>query len=91
MIYDANLDVRHAIFMAAPHRGSRKASNAIGKLGTALGRLPRNAVKNATTLNVGGLTELGKQRLTHVPDSIVEMRPQDPYLMAVLNEPLSHV
>lgn len=88
-MYEANQDIRRVIFMAGPHRGSGIASNPIGKLGTKLIRLPRKVATYSSQKKIDGLTDLGQQRIHHIPDSIIELRPNAPYLMSVLKEPLS--
>ncbi|MGJ8671525.1 esterase/lipase family protein [Rubritalea sp.] len=88
-VYEANQDISRVVFMAGPHRGSNLASDFIGKLGIKLIQMPQTILSYSLDKKVKGLTELGKRRLHHVPNSISDLRPNEPYLMTVLEEPLS--
>ena len=85
-IYKSNPDLKRAVFVAAPHRGSDIATDSIGKLGMALIKFPINAIKATSIPSVEGLTDLARDLIEHRPDGIKGLEPMAPVLMSVLEQ-----
>ena len=84
MLYEANPDITRVVFIASPHRGSDIAVNPIGRLGSKLIKAPKMILKTAQAQNVKGLTPLGQKVMTHRPDSIQGLKPDNPGTKAIL-------
>lgn len=91
-VFAANPDIDRAILMATPHRGSRMATNWIGRVGAWLIRLPFDIVD--TVLGdveiVDNLTDLGQELSKRPRNSITSLRPDNPVLPEVLKMPVTH-
>lgn len=64
MRFQAQPEIRRAVFMATPHRGSAIADGAAGALGRALIQLPGDLLSLQTPALLSGLSELGAGVLT---------------------------
>lgn len=88
--FDANPNVRRAIFMAGPHRGADLAAKPIGKLGRELIKLPLDALLSDTEIEpVEGMTPLMVEFLQDAPDSIASLTPHWPILEGILEQPVA--
>jgi triacylglycerol esterase/lipase EstA (alpha/beta hydrolase family) len=88
--FDANPDIRRAIFIAAPHRGSDFASNPIGNFGAWLIRLPFGVIDAllGDVLVVSALNSGVREATERPRNSVSSLRPDNPFLPAVLNLPI---
>ena len=89
--FDANPNVTRAIFMAAPHRGSKVASSWIGGLGSKLIRLPntlRMGLSRSLLTEIPGFSTQARRYLQARPDSVYALRPDNPYLGAMIARPV---
>jgi pimeloyl-ACP methyl ester carboxylesterase len=76
LAFEPRTDVRRAVFLFTPHRGSRLASNSLGAWGTRLIRLPGTLIDE-----VGDLLEaLAGQYGGHLPTSIHGLSPESRFL-----------
>jgi len=84
--YEANPDVKRAIFFAAPHRGSPFALNPIGRLGNALIAFPFDLLLPGHSLE--GEFEPQAHDLIHSrPNSVGSLAPNSPVLDLILSTP----
>lgn len=77
--------VERVIFCSVPHRGSKYAANAIGKLGASAVKVPRTFVEfGVRTLSTaaGSLTAASAER-GKMPDSVQSLQPEFPILKAL--------
>lgn len=83
--------VSRAVFMAVPHRGSRLASGAPGKLGASLIRLPLDLISSvgSSEENLEGLTSFGIEAFTSNMTSIDALKPHGWQLETLLTLPIS--
>jgi pimeloyl-ACP methyl ester carboxylesterase len=89
--YEADEGIARVVFMGVPHRGSRIASNWLGRLGDALIRLPDEFDSidawfegERDRLSPGRQFQLGRG----VPSSIDDLQSDSPHLLAYLNTPM---
>ena len=80
LVFEPRVDVRRAVFLFTPHRGSRLASNGLGALGIRLIRLPDTLM---TEIGVA-LEHLGGGSGLRLPTSIHGLSPESQFL-AVLD------
>ena len=92
-VFSPNPGVERAIFIASPHRGSDLAQNPIGRLGSRLVNLPADLLNTGMSSDelaqVDGVSEAGRKELRYEPDSIRHLRPDSPYLKAILTLPVA--
>jgi len=82
-------DIRRAVFIASPHRGSKIASNPLGRLGSRLIRLPLDVLTYGLTgETIQGTTAFGSRLLAEGSDSIKTLQPDNPILTTALKLPL---
>ena len=87
--FEPDPDVRRAVFIASPHRGSTIADDTIGNLVSRLIRLPLDIVTfGLTGKTIPGATGLGNSLLTEGSNSIKTLRANNPVLSTVLGLPL---
>lgn len=87
--FDADPNIRRAVFIASPHRGSKIADNPLGRLGSWLIRLPLDVVTlGLTGRRIQGVTALGEGLLNTGNDSIKTLQPDNPVLATTLELPL---
>lgn len=89
--YKADEGVARVVFLGVPHRGSRIASNWLGRLGDSLIRLPDEFEsidawfeRERERLSPGKEFQLGRG----VPSSIDDLQSDSPHLLAYLNTPM---
>jgi pimeloyl-ACP methyl ester carboxylesterase len=89
MVFSNRPDVKRAIFIAAPHRGSTLASNWIGRTGSRLVRLPgfitdaRNSVASVLTADAASL------QLDRAPNSIDTLAPNNRFVRETNKLPIA--
>ncbi len=88
LVFEANPDVRRVVFVAAPHRGSRVASNPLGEIGIAMIKLPRRLLSDVPRGVVLGMTPYGRKALHHYPNSIRQLEPHTLLLETVVSLPI---
>lgn len=88
LIFKARHDVRNVIFISTPHRGSTFAVNWIGRIGSALVKLPLNFIKLGASLQSALIPGSGEQ-LARVPNSIDTLSPNNPGLKALAKLPVA--
>ncbi|MGI9239549.1 MAG: esterase/lipase family protein [Verrucomicrobiales bacterium] len=85
--FEANPDIKRVVFIASPHRGSSKATGLIGAIGTAIIRLPIEALLGDRISYVDGMTEEGRQLVNSKLDSVRGLRPDSLPLTSVWKLP----
>ena len=77
--------VERAVFCATPHRGSKYAAKAVGRLGASLVRVPKEMTSYSQRiwLSAGDIVTDGASRYKGLPDSVQTLRPGDPLLVAL--------
>lgn len=88
LIYKASPDITRAVFIAAPHRGSKLAKGPLGNLGVRLIKFPFDLLTAVANLQLRGVTDAGRAILAERPDSIKSLKPHSPGLMALLKQPV---
>lgn len=89
LVFDHRKEIKRAIFIAAPHRGSLFANNWISRLGSRLVRMPglltdaRNAVASVLTADRASL------KLDRTPNSIDTLSPNNSFVKAVNKIPIA--
>ena len=89
LVFDHRKEIRRAIFISAPHRGSLLATNWIGRLGSRLVRIPtfladtRNAVASMITADGASM------QLERAPNSIDTLAPNNRFVKAVNKLPIA--
>ena len=89
--FDARTDVGRAIFIAAPHRGTDAASNGVGRLIGKLVRLPVTLLGkfgDVFEMLVDPQGEDGKPTKPRIPNSIDNLKSNDPFIRSASNLPL---
>lgn len=83
--------VTRAVFVATPHRGSTLANNWMGRIGSALSRVPESFMSLQAPELVGSMTDFGRSvLLTADPlDGIYRLREGNPVLKLTENRPIS--
>ena len=90
LIFPHRPEVRRVIFISTPHRGSKIASNWIGRLGISLVKLPKNMTKTEAAMapfRRGAST--GKGGKLHFPTSIDTLSPKNWFVLALNNLPIA--
>jgi pimeloyl-ACP methyl ester carboxylesterase len=88
LVYQANPSVTRTVFVAAPHRGSDKATGMIGSIGSALIDDSTDTVLSKPLPQDSGLTEAGRQMVEHRLNGIESLVPHSPALLAILDQPI---
>jgi len=87
--FDPDPNIRCAVFIASPHRGSKIAGNALGRFGSRLIRLPLDVLTlGQADEEIHGVTDLGSRMLHERNDSIKTLDDNNPILSAALRLPL---
>jgi len=84
--FEANPDIRRAVFVATPHRGSKFASNAIGNFASRLIRLPVDILTLGMIRleSFDGATPYTRQIRNRGSNGVRALRPDNPILPATL-------
>lgn len=89
VVFHARDDIARAIFICAPHRGAKLASNWVGQIGSRLVRLPsfltdiKNDFIGILSVDSSGLT------LDHMPNSIDTLSPNNRFVRTVAKLPIA--
>ena len=84
LIFNHRSDIKRVIFICAPHRGSNYASSWIGRLGTALVRLPHLSREvPGSVFSQVMVQDRSAARLTRMPSSIDTLSPRDRFVRAM--------
>jgi pimeloyl-ACP methyl ester carboxylesterase len=86
--YQASPNITRTVFIAAPHRGSEAASGLRGSLGSALITDPTETVLTQPLPPIDGLTDAGHYMVEHRLNGIESLVPNNPALLAVLEQPI---
>jgi pimeloyl-ACP methyl ester carboxylesterase len=89
--FDARQDVGRAIFIAAPHRGTDAASKGFGRLVGKLVRLPVTILGkfgDVFEMLVDPNGDEGKPAKPRIPNSIDNLKSDDPFICSAANLPL---
>jgi PGAP1-like protein. len=89
--FDARKDVGRAIFIAAPHRGTEAASKGFGRLVGKLVRLPVTILGkfgDVFEMLVDPNGDDGKPAKPRIPNSIDNLKSDDPFIRSAANLPL---
>ncbi|QJE97755.1 esterase/lipase family protein [Luteolibacter luteus] len=88
LVFEHRKEIRRAIFIATPHKGSIFASNWIGRLGSRLVRIPsfladtRNAVASLVTVDTASM------QLDRAPNSIDTLAPNNRFVISMNKLPI---
>jgi pimeloyl-ACP methyl ester carboxylesterase len=86
--YQASPNITRTVFIAAPHRGSEAASGLRGSIGSALITDPTETVLTQPLPPIDGLTDAGHYMVEHRLNGIESLVPNNPALLAVLEQPI---
>ena len=91
-VFEPNPDIERVVFLAAPHRGSKIASNPIGELGDWLIKVPSQIANSglsfAELLELPGLSSVGRVEAESKLDSVRSLRPDNPLYPVVMAMPV---
>lgn len=82
-------DIRRAIFVATPHRGSNLALNPVANFGASLIRLPVNLVRQDRVAILLALRDDARSLFVAPANSVRFLRAKSPLLLSILRLPLS--
>lgn len=88
--FEANRDIRRAIFVCAPHRGSKFADIQIGRFGSRLVQLPVRMLDRIGDSLQGATTDFGQSILTDPKTSIDNLKTDSPVLSTILECPMTY-
>jgi pimeloyl-ACP methyl ester carboxylesterase len=89
LIFHHRPDVQRAIFISTPHRGSKIASDWIGRIGAALVRTPRSFTSIYTSTKPLLIADPAARPLKRMPNSVDTLEPNDRFVKAVNKLPLT--
>ena len=91
MIYfKANPDIKRAVFICGPHRGSPFADRKIGRLGSRLINFPVRMFNNVSDTLQGATTDFGKSLLSKPRTSIDNLKVDSTVLTTILDQPMTY-
>ena len=82
--------VERAVFCSTPHRGSKLAANALGKLGASVVKVPGELAALGKRVLVGAARAVapGQDERDKMPDSVQSLQPEAPILVALDELPI---
>lgn len=89
LIFSHRTDIDRAIFISAPHRGSKLAMGWVGRLGSRLVKAPANLVALAGTITDVLLLDETSLQLGRLPNSIDTLSPANPFVKATMDLPIT--
>jgi hypothetical protein len=88
--FKANKNITRAVFVCAPHHGSKHAGGALGRLGSKLTKVPVDIVDFSSEKLLGSTTGLTRSFLANPTDSIHDLEVGAPVLDAILGQPMPY-
>jgi pimeloyl-ACP methyl ester carboxylesterase len=89
LVFSHRPDVERVIFISTPHRGSKMATNWIGRIGAALVRTPRSFTSIYTSTKPLLITDPAARPLNRMPNSVDTLEPNDRFVEAVNKIPIA--
>lgn len=89
LIFSHRQDIGRAIFISAPHRGSKLAMGWVGRLGSRLVKAPSNLVSLAGTITDVLLLDETSLQMGRLPNSIDTLSPANPFVKATMDLPIT--
>lgn len=86
--YNPNPDISRVVFVAAPHRGSNLAAGSLGQIGANLIKMPKELLSIEPIPDIPDMTPIGREIIMSRPDSITDLEPNAPGLLATLKQPV---
>ncbi|MEZ0387724.1 MAG: esterase/lipase family protein [Verrucomicrobium sp.] len=90
LIFEHRHDIGRAIFISAPHRGSKLAMGFIGWIGSNLVRAPANLVKLSLSLADVVVLDSTEFKAKHIPNSIDTLSPENRFAKLTMELPMAH-
>lgn len=89
LVFNHRPEVKRAIFISTPHRGSKLASGWIGRIGAGLVRTPRLLNSIYTSTKPFLITDSAARQLNRMPNSVDTLEPNDRFVEAVNRIPIT--
>lgn len=89
LVFHHRKEIRRAIFISAPHRGSGLASNWIGRLGSRLVRVPGFMADARDAISSIMVADRASMVLERAPNSIDTLSPDNRFVKQVSNMPIA--
>lgn len=89
LVFDNRPEVRRAIFISGPHRGSTLATDWIGRLFTRLIRLPGTLADVRDTLISAATADAAAINIASSPNSIDSLSPTNAFVVAINKVPIA--
>jgi pimeloyl-ACP methyl ester carboxylesterase len=89
LVFNHRAEVKRAIFISTPHRGSSLASTWIGRIGSALVRAPRFMVSAYASVKPLLIADPAAEQFNRVPNSVDTLEPNDRFVLAVNTLPMA--
>jgi pimeloyl-ACP methyl ester carboxylesterase len=89
LVFNHRPEVKRAIFISTPHRGSKLASDWIGRIGSSLVRTPRFLASVYSSAKPILIADPAARVLKRMPNSIDTLEPNDRFVQAVNKIPIT--
>jgi pimeloyl-ACP methyl ester carboxylesterase len=89
LIFSPRRDISRAVFISAPHRGSRLAMGIIGRIGSRLVRTPGNLLEVANALKEVVMLDQKAIQSRRLPNSIDTLSPENAFVKATRDFPIT--
>jgi pimeloyl-ACP methyl ester carboxylesterase len=89
LVFSHRADVQRVIFISTPHRGSRLAAGAIGRIGAALVKTPRLFTSIYASTKPLLIADPAARTLKRMPNSVDTLAPNDRFVLAVNKLPIT--
>ncbi len=89
VIFEHRKDVSRVIFMSAPHRGSKIASNWIGRVASKLVHAPSTLAKTTRSAFAMVTMDRSALKLSRMPNSIDTLAPNNRFVVAINKIPIT--
>jgi len=89
LVFSHRSEVKRAIFISTPHRGSKLAPGWIGRIGAGLVRTPRLLNSIYTSTKPFLITDPAARQLNRMPNSVDTLEPNDRFVEAVNKIPIT--
>jgi hypothetical protein len=88
LIFEKRREVGRVIFVSGPHRGSDRAENWIGRIGSALVKAPAKLANLGKEISQDVAGDQGPYHLQSIPNSIDTLEPDNPLVKAINTIPI---
>jgi pimeloyl-ACP methyl ester carboxylesterase len=88
LIFNHRPEVGRVIFVSAPLKGSKIASNWLGRIGSSLVRMPSTLLKVSDEVMTTATFQTGELKLKRMPDSVDTLAPNNRFVLAINRIPV---